>query len=146
MFTSTNLLVCWPTLCNLYQENLAFSYQYLVCVYHLCCCCRHFTLAVWLTTLLSICKFHNMFQWEAICPLVSKHLHQACLEGFEPVDRQNRCSLDKYVRFHFPVTTLYIMDKKPTRCHFCVILYFSFTSCSTCFGQPSAHLQELTTA
>jgi len=22
------------------------------------------------------------------------------------------------------------MDKKPTRCHFCVILYFSFTSCS----------------
>ena len=28
---------------------------------------------------------------------------------------------------------------------FC-ILYFSFTSCSTCFGQPCAHLQELTTA
>ena len=36
------------------------------------------------------------------------------------------------------------MDKKPTRCHFCVILYFSFTSCSICFGQPCAHLQELT--
>jgi len=29
---------------------------------------------------------------------------------------------------------------------FCVILYFSFTSCSTCFGQPCAHHQELTTA
>ena len=38
------------------------------------------------------------------------------------------------------------VDKKPTRCHYCVILYFSFTSCSTCFGQPCAHLQELTTA
>ena len=28
---------------------------------------------------------------------------------------------------------------------FC-ILYFSSTSCSTCFGQPCAHHQELTTA
>ena len=35
--------------------------------------------------------------------------------------------------------------KKPTRCHFCVV-YFSSTSCSTCFGQPCAHHQELTTA
>jgi len=38
------------------------------------------------------------------------------------------------------------VGKKPTRCHFCVILYFSFTSSSTCFGEPCAHLQELTTA
>jgi len=113
MFACTNLLVCQPTLCNLYEENLAFSYQYLVCIYHLCCCCRHFTLAVWLTTLLSICKFHDMFQWQAICPLVSKHLHQACFEGFEPVDRQNRCSLDNYVRSHFPVTILYTFVVSP---------------------------------
>ena len=28
---------------------------------------------------------------------------------------------------------------------FC-ILYFSSNSCSTCFGQPCAHYQELTTA
>ena len=28
---------------------------------------------------------------------------------------------------------------------FCV-LYFSSNSCSTCFGQPCAHHQELTTA
>ena len=40
----------------------------------------------------------------------------------------------------------FCVDNKPTSCHFCVILYFSFTSCSTCFGQPCAHLQELTTA
>jgi hypothetical protein len=26
------------------------------------------------------------------------------------------------------------------------ILYFSYNSCSTCFGQPCAHHQELTTA
>jgi len=106
MLCSTNLPVCWPTLCNLYEVNLAFSYQYLVRIYHFCRCRRHFTLAVRLSTLLSICKFHDVFQWEAICPLVSKHLHQACFEGFEPVDRQNRCSPDNYVRSHFPVTTL----------------------------------------
>ena len=29
---------------------------------------------------------------------------------------------------------------------FYVIFYFSFTNCSTSFGQPCAHLQELTTA
>jgi len=39
-----------------------------------------------------------------------------------------------------------VWDKKPSKCHFCVIAYFFFTSCSTCFGQPCAHLQELTTA
>ena len=38
------------------------------------------------------------------------------------------------------------VERKITRCHFCVILYFPFTSCSTSFGQPCAHLQELTTA
>jgi len=40
----------------------------------------------------------------------------------------------------------YVWVKKPTGCHFCFILYFSFTSCSTCFGQPCAHLQELSCA
>ena len=35
--------------------------------------------------------------------------------------------------------------RKPTRSHLC-ILYFSSTSRSTCFGQPCAHHQELTTA
>jgi len=35
--------------------------------------------------------------------------------------------------------------EKPTRCHF-LYLYFSSNSCSTCFGQPCAHHQELTTA
>ena len=107
MFACANLLRCQPTLCNLYEENHAFSYQYLVCTYHLCCCCRHFTLAVWLTTLLSISKFHDTFQREAICPLVLKRLHQACFEGFETVDRQNRCSMDNYVSSHSPVTILY---------------------------------------
>ena len=51
-----------------------------------------------------------------------------------------------YIFTLFKKQWLFSMDKKPTRCHFCVILYFSFTSCSTCFGQPCAHLQELTTA
>jgi len=113
MFACANLLVCQATLCNLYQENHAFSYQYLVCIYRLCCCCRHFTLAVWLTTLLSICKFHDTFQCEAVCPFVSKHLREACFEGFEGEDRQNRCSMDNYVRSHFPVRILYTFVVSP---------------------------------
>ena len=113
MFTCTNLLICQSTLSNLYKENHAFSYQYLICIYHLSYCCRHFILAVWLTTLLSICKFHNSFQCEELCPLVSKHLHQACFEGSEPVDRQNRCSPDNYVRSHFTITILYISVVSP---------------------------------
>ena len=40
----------------------------------------------------------------------------------------------------------FLMDKKnQLDVTFC-ILYFSSNSCSTCFGQPCAHHQELTTA
>ena len=40
----------------------------------------------------------------------------------------------------------YSVDKKnQLDATFC-ILYFSSNSCSTCFGQPCAHHQELTTA
>jgi len=35
-------------------------------------------------------------------------------------------------------------NKKPTRCHL-VLYLFLLISCSTCFGPPCAHLQELTT-
>ena len=90
-------LVGQPASCYLYKENHAISYHYLVCICHLCNCCRHFTLAEWLTTLLSVCKFHNSFQSEGLCPLFSEHLHQACFEGCEPVDRQNRRRLDSCV-------------------------------------------------
>ena len=41
---------------------------------------------------------------------------------------------------------LFLVDKKnQLDVTFC-ILYFSSNSCSTCFGQPCAHRQELTTA
>ena len=40
-------------------------------------------------------------------------------------------------------------NKKPTRCHLVLYLFrlykLLFMSCSTCFGPPCAHLQELTT-
>jgi len=52
----------------------------------------------------------------------------------------------KWVDWRTIQTRHWDVDKKPTRCHLCVIFYFSFTSCSTCFGQPCARLQELTTA
>jgi len=45
---------------------------------------------------------------------------------------------------------LYLMwNKKPTRCHLVLYLFLLykllFISCSTCFGPPCAHFQELTT-
>ena len=42
-------------------------------------------------------------------------------------------------------TDTYMWIKRPTRCHFWYYIYFSFIGCSTCFGPPCAHLQELTT-
>ena len=43
------------------------------------------------------------------------------------------------------ITQLYVDKKNQLDVTFC-ILYFSSNSCSTCFGQPFAHHQELTTA
>jgi len=67
---------------------------------------------------------------------------------------------DKY-RNHIPPKNGYLFDvwltvhrssmwnKKPTRCHLVLYLFLPykllFISCSTCFGPPCAHLQELTT-
>ena len=48
--------------------------------------------------------------------------------------------------FIFLSNTHFFVDKKnQLDATFC-ILYFSSNSCSTCFGQPCAHHQELTTA
>ena len=47
---------------------------------------------------------------------------------------------------HVSDINIYSVDKKnQLDVNFC-ILYFSSNSCSTCFGQPCAHHQELTTA
>jgi hypothetical protein len=49
-------------------------------------------------------------------------------------------------RINKPQTSVNCVDKKnQLDVTFC-ILYFSSNSCSTCFGQPCAHRQELTTA
>ena len=40
----------------------------------------------------------------------------------------------------------YCVDKKNQLDVTFYILYFSSNSCSTCFGQPCAHYQQLTTA
>ena len=42
------------------------------------------------------------------------------------------------------VARFYVDKKNQLDVIFC-ILYFSYNSCSTCFGQPCAHHQELTT-
>jgi len=44
------------------------------------------------------------------------------------------------------IRLLFSVDKKHQLDVIFCILYFSFNSCSTCFGQPCAHHQELTTA
>ena len=55
------------------------------------------------------------------------------------------CSRYEYQVF-FDKTVYKSVDKKnQLDVTFC-ILYFSSNSCSTCFGQPCAHHQELTTA
>ena len=73
------------------------------------------------------------------------------LTYFPTCDSSKHLSVCFIIIIYTPITvnvkhTRSSVDKKPTGCHVCVILYFSFTSCSTCFGQPCAHLQGLTTA
>ena len=49
----------------------------------------------------------------------------------------------------YPHISCLMWNKKPTRCHLVLYLFLLykllFLSCSTCFGPPCAHLQELTT-
>ena len=54
--------------------------------------------------------------------------------------RRTRTALWKLISEFFSV------DKKNQLMSLFCILYFSSNSCSTCFGQPCAHHQELTTA
>jgi len=55
-------------------------------------------------------------------------------------------SHELYLKVRIMDSNLISVDKKnQLDVTFC-ILYFSSNSCSTCFGQPCAHHQELTTA
>ena len=49
------------------------------------------------------------------------------------------------IKSHRPNVYLRVGKKKQLDVTFCIV-YFSSNSCSTCFGQPCAHHQELTTA
>ena len=51
----------------------------------------------------------------------------------------------RFVRLGIFSTFQTVWIKRPTRYHFKYYVYFSFIGCSTCFGPPCAHLQELTT-
>ena len=54
-------------------------------------------------------------------------------------------SVNKFSKFDVLLTVhrSSMWNKKPTRCHL-VLYLFLLISCSTCFGPPCAHLQELT--
>jgi hypothetical protein len=108
MFACANLLACQPTLRKIMPSaiNIWFASTIFVVAAGT---------SLWFYGSLLCCPFANSttFQCEAVCPFVSKHLHQACFEGFEPVDRQNRCSMHNCVRSHFPVTILYTFVVSP---------------------------------
>ena len=60
--------------------------------------------------------------------------------------KRDSVSCNLFVSYSFSNEKLISVDKKnQLDVTFCII-YFSSNSCSTCFGQPCAHHQELTTA
>ena len=64
----------------------------------------------------------------------------------EPLTRLQDASNTATLSLRYLSMKVFSVDKKnQLDVNFC-ILYFSSSSCSTCFGQPCAHHQELTTA
>ena len=85
--------------------------------------------------------------WKAICSTACVTVtNDVCIERYifstlsECVQRPDQLS------FCLPTVMLLTVDKKNQLDVTFWILYFHSTSCSTCFGQPCAHHQELTTA
>ena len=99
----------------------------------------------------SPCAF--TFQLESITEMTCVSAEDSLLFLCRKCDTCNRtCSVGVCVSFFFRTRSqnckerLLSVDKKnQLDVTFC-ILYFSSNSCSTCFGQPCAHHQELTTA
>ena len=73
-------------------------------------------------------------QWSGLCSSSSRKY-----PGTEGTNQKRHCN---HHRWH---ATNSVDKKNQLGVTFC-ILYFSSNSCSTCFGQPYAHHQELTTA
>ena len=75
------------------------------------------------------------------------HLYLPCAQWIQtspsqPISAQTTLILFPHLQKHLQNS----VDKKNELDVTCCILYFSSNSCSTCFGQPCAHHQELTTA
>ena len=71
------------------------------------------------------------------------HIPLLCVQWKTFDDWQKNCT--KHVVLYSKLNASGVYKKNQLDVTFC-ILYFSSNSCSTCFGQPSAHHQELTTA
>jgi len=92
-----------------------------------------------LETSVTVCWPYGIW-WRTICQKVGILSNNTAKTGKLETERVY-CA----VRSMFLNILIHCGWEKPTRCHFC-ILYLSSTSCSTCFGQPCAHHQELMTA
>ena len=80
------------------------------------------------------------------------HVREVCASHINDANEMNVVSRERqssnYLLLHSGVMNIldFSVDKKnQLDVTFCII-YFSSNSCSTCFGQPCAHHQELTTA
>ena len=101
--------------------------------------------------------YWNMEVWQMVCVGATCALHQYCAQTylFENLLNSLKCSSLMKIRIGMANAKPLIFLKQTSTCSvdkknqldvtFC-ILYFSSNSCSTCFGQPCAHHQELTTA
>ena len=86
---------------------------------------------------------HNASMWTLLCYATSHTFLSAMInkQGFQGDDTHYLKS-DVWLTVHRNSAWIRETQLDVTFC----ILYFSSNSCSTCFGQPCAHHQELTTA
>ena len=111
---------------------------------------RHYFYAV--TVFDTICNFRNKFRPENLlfAELLSPPPHNFRMNSVHVSIIWNSSKICKCanpeIKNIYIYISIFIVDKKnQLDITFC-ILYFSSNSCSTCFGQPCAHNQELTIA
>ena len=83
---------------------------------------------------------------KVLCRISPTAIRSSCLDTPARIFLVSNIVNGEMSAMEAPNFLLFNVDKKnQLDVTFC-ILYFSSNSCSTCFGQPCAHLQELTTA
>ena len=89
----------------------------------------------------------HSFSWKDVLTLC-EHASSCVLMGLLAISHGMNCesaSGVKRAQFTLPFIKFSVDKKNQLVVTFCILYFFS-NSCSTCFGQPCAHHQELTTA